>query len=60
MKFEQWFDKVDAAFGRRLGVSVNDVEDFGWDDLFSQGTSPGRAVAEWLEEYGEDYGFGEE
>jgi hypothetical protein len=51
--------KVDAAVANRIGLSVHDLPDIAFRDLFDSGTSPDIAASEALAEAADVDGLGD-
>jgi len=47
--FESWLAKVDSAVVRRIGLGVDDLEDFPYYDLFEDGMTPAETARLVLE-----------
>jgi hypothetical protein len=55
--FDQWMQQVDRKLARRfLGITSDDLPDWTWQDSYTDGATPAQAIAEFLEEYGEELG----
>jgi hypothetical protein len=50
--FESWMEKVNTAFIKATGLSVYDVEDQGYWDMWDGGYSVKDAVNEVMDEVG--------
>lgn len=51
-EFTAWLKRVDALCIRRVGVSILDLPDACWADMFEDGLRPGQALASVLDEEG--------
>lgn len=40
MTFEEWMQKIDKLYQRKLGVSVHDMPDEPWRDFYEDGITP--------------------
>lgn len=47
--FEAWMSEVDAEVSARIGLSVHDLPDICFRDLYDAGESPASAAAEAIE-----------
>jgi len=52
MSFEEWMEEVDKEVTDRSGLSVNDLPDINFRDLFLSGADPEEAAEEVLENAG--------
>lgn len=52
--FEQWQKRVDRHVSRMTGLSMHDFPDWRWRDAYEDGTRPGQAADEFLEEMAEE------
>ena len=52
--FEQWFQKANAACEATVGLSLDDLPDVCYMDMFETGVSPREAVSEALAYAGYD------
>lgn len=52
LTFERWFKIVNAVTSRRIGLSADDMEDFGWWDLWDSEINPREAVDLAMEYWG--------
>lgn len=50
MEFELWLAKVDAAVSAELGLSIDDLPDAPYRDLFDEGLTPEQAAQEVVED----------
>lgn len=49
MSFAEWMKAVDRACAARVGLSIHDLPDVCFRDLFDSGCDPSEAVDEALE-----------
>lgn len=52
--FAVWLHTVNRAVQRRVGLSFDDLEDWGYRDAYDAGQSPKEAALEMLEDNGYD------
>ena len=45
-RFKEWMAKVDANISKRVGLSLNDLPDICYRDLFEDGASPSTAAGD--------------
>ena len=48
--YAAWFSALDTLMWHRHGLSVDDVEDYCWSDLFEDGLTPAEAFTSWRED----------
>lgn len=57
MDYKAWMKKVDALVSNRIGLSVYDLADMNYHDMFEDGYTPEEMVEEVLEEVAYEYGM---
>ena len=48
--YTTWYATLDAYMWRKHGLSVDDVEDYCWIDLFDDGFTPAQAITCWRQD----------
>jgi hypothetical protein len=44
LTYKQWLDKVDDTMYRRIGLSVYDIDDYCYRDMYENGSTPAQAA----------------
>jgi len=48
--YKNWIRKVDAECAKEIGLSIHDLPDFHWRDLFDQGYRANEAFTQFQDE----------